>query len=101
MQNLYTFPAIFYVDDDGVAVEFPDLPGCLTCADNVNEAMDMATEAMHLHLYFMEVDGDEIPEPTPLSEIQLGKNEVLAMIHAWMPPFRKVMANKQAERAAE
>ena len=101
MKDLYTFPAIFYVDADGVAVEFPDLPGCLPCSENLERALVDATEAMHLHLYFMEVDGDEIPAPTPLSEIQLGENEVVAMIHAWMPPFREVMALKNTTALSE
>ncbi len=101
MRDLYLYPAIFTQEENGVAIEFPDLPGCLPCSENLEKALVDATEAMHLHLYFMEVDGDEIPEPTPLSEIQLGANEVLAVIHAWMPPFRKVMANKESARLAE
>lgn len=101
MKDLYSFPAIFNVSPDGISIEFPDLPGCLPCSENIERAFVDATEAMHLHLYGMEVDGDEIPDPTPLSEIQLGANEVIAMIHAWMSPFRKVMALKNTTALAE
>lgn len=101
MKNLYSFPAIFCLDENGIAVEFPDLPGCLTCADNMELALNRATEAMHLHLYCMELEGDEIPYPTPLSEIQLSANEVVSLIHAWMPPFREIMAIKNSARLAQ
>ncbi len=39
MQDTYIYPAVFTSDEDGVAVKFPDLPGCLTCADNEQEAV--------------------------------------------------------------
>ena len=32
-KDCYVYPAIFPYSDDGISVEFPDLPGCLTCAD--------------------------------------------------------------------
>ena len=44
-QDFYTYPAIFYYDPDGISVEFPDLPGCLTCADSTEEAFRRAREA--------------------------------------------------------
>lgn len=43
---------------------FPDLPECITEGDNLEEAHAMAAEAMALHLYGMERDGDPIPRPS-------------------------------------
>ena len=57
-KDFYSYPAIFYYDEDGVSVEFPDLPGCLTCAHSTEEAFRCAREAMGLHLCGMEDDGD-------------------------------------------
>lgn len=31
-KDRYVFPAIFDYGDDGISIEFPDLPGCLPCA---------------------------------------------------------------------
>ncbi len=45
-KDRYIYPAIFDYDDDGIAVEFSDLPGCFTCGDNDEEALHMAKEAM-------------------------------------------------------
>ena len=41
MKDNYIFPAVFHVDEEGVSVCFPDLPGCLTCADTMEEALDL------------------------------------------------------------
>lgn len=58
-------------EDDGSAynVTFPDLPGCISCGDTVDEAVSMATEALALHLEGMQADGDAIPDPTPLERV--------------------------------
>lgn len=49
--------------DGGYGVWFPDLPGCISCGKNIVEAQKMAEEALGLHLYGMELDGDILPEP--------------------------------------
>lgn len=88
MKDTYIFPAVIDVADDGISVEFPDLPGCLPCADTVENAVKNAKEAMMLHIFGMEEDGDEIPEPTPFTEITLESNQTLVLVDAYMPPFR-------------
>ncbi|MEA4993275.1 MAG: type II toxin-antitoxin system HicB family antitoxin, partial [Oscillibacter sp.] len=69
MKQYYRYPAIFYFDSDGIAIEFPDLPGCLPCADTEEEAFENAREALGLHLFGMEQDGDPIPSPTPVKNL--------------------------------
>ena len=60
----YIFPAVFSYDGDGVAVSFPDLPGCNTCGTDQDEAVLMAQDALRGHLSCMEDDSDAIPEPS-------------------------------------
>ena len=67
MKNRYSFIALFTAADDGISIEFPDLPGCLPCADSMDEAFQNAREALGLHLWGMEQDGESIPEPTSSS----------------------------------
>ena len=98
MKEHYLYPAIFHFADDGISIEFPDLSGCLSCADTEEEALAMAKEALQLHLYGMEEDGDTIPEPSNLRNIQLEPNEVVISIEVWMPPFRDKMANKSVNK---
>ena len=87
-QDFYTFPAIFYYDSDGISIEFPDLPGCLPCAENTEEAFARAKEALGLHLYAMQEDGDEIPDPTPIADIHPDAGGAIVMVDAFMPAVR-------------
>ena len=38
MEDIYTFIALIEPLDDGVYIEFPDLPGCLPCAENIESS---------------------------------------------------------------
>ena len=38
--------AVFENSTDAVDVHFPDLPGCQTCGENMDEAFDMAVDAL-------------------------------------------------------
>lgn len=62
----YVFPALFESEEGvpGFTITFPDLPGCITEGDSLEESLYMAKEVLALHLYGMEEDGDEIPKPS-------------------------------------
>lgn len=98
MKNLYVFPAFFYFDEDGISIEFPDLPGCLPCAHSQEEAFRNAKEALGLHLYGMEQDGDTIPEPTPVSKLAPDANGVVVMLEVFMPAIRERLNNRSVNR---
>ena len=53
MKNHYSYIAVLTFDSDGISIEFPDLPGCLSCAETYEEAYNNAEEALALHLYGM------------------------------------------------
>lgn len=93
MKDLYVYPAIFYDDPDGIAIEFPDLPGCLPCAHAMEDAFKNAKEALQLHLYSMEEDGVTIPVPSRAADMKPGAAGTIAMIEVWMPPFREKRKN--------
>ena len=58
MKNRYSYIAVFSYDEDGISIEFPDLPGWLPCADKDNTEMALANakEALGVHLFGMEQD---------------------------------------------
>ena len=37
--NQYSYPSIFTYDEDGIAIEFPDVPGCYSCAKTKEKAL--------------------------------------------------------------
>lgn len=50
-------------------VSFPDFPGCITAGTNIDDAKDMAQEALTLHIKGMIEDGEQLPSPSKLEEI--------------------------------
>lgn len=48
----------------GFGVSFPDFPGCITVGDTIDEAKDLAKEALEFHIEGMREDGDKIPAPS-------------------------------------
>lgn len=96
--NYYAFPAFFYYDGDGISIEFPDLPGCLPCARTTEEAFRNAKEALGVHLFGMEQDGDAIPVPTPVRELCPEDGAVIAMIEVFMPSVRDRINNRVVKK---
>ena len=94
MKDTYIFPAVLTFADNGIAIEFPDLPGCLPCAETPEEAAKNAKEAMGLHIFGMEKDNEPIPTPTDISRLKCAENEMLLMVEAFMPPIRDRLSNR-------
>jgi predicted RNase H-like HicB family nuclease len=42
----------------------PDLPGCITTGDSLEEIERMAREAIEFHIEGMRLDGEAVPEPS-------------------------------------
>lgn len=94
MKNRYSFLAILKYENKGVSIEFPDLEGCFPCGENTDDAIKNAKEALGLHLWGMEQDGEEIPVPTPLEKIKVKENCVPVLIEVFMPPIRDKLATR-------
>jgi predicted RNase H-like HicB family nuclease len=77
-------------------VSFPDLPGVISAGRTLDEARDMAAEALAFHLEGMQADGEPLPEPSSLEDIMAmaeNRNAVAALIHAPSPDVRTVRIN--------
>lgn len=94
MKDRYSFIAIFYAEESGISIEFPDLPGCLPCAETLDKAVENAREALGLHIWGMEQDNEPIPAPTSLKDIHCEENGVPVLIDVFMPPFRDKLTNR-------
>jgi predicted RNase H-like HicB family nuclease len=84
----YIYPAIISYDSDGISIEFPDLPGCLTFSNTTDKAILMTKEALALHLSGMEDDNDIIPDPSDIPSIKLEDSQAIILIEVWMPIYR-------------
>lgn len=83
-RDTYIYPAIFDYAEDGISVEFPDLPGCITCGDTDEEAIRMAEDALELYLYTSLEDGEALPLPTPAKDIACADDQVVVLVRANM-----------------
>ena len=95
----YIFPAVFDPGEKGgYCVTFPDLPGCITQGDTLEEALRMAKDALELHLWGLEDDGDPVPTPTPPAKIPAPTGGFVNLIQVFMPPVRDEMSNKAIKK---
>lgn len=96
MKDRYSYVAIFNYEEDGIVIEFPDLPGCFPCADkdDTEGALKNAKEALGLHIWGMEQDGEELPTASAITDISLGKNQIPVLIDVFMPPIRERINSK-------
>jgi predicted RNA binding protein YcfA (HicA-like mRNA interferase family)/predicted RNase H-like HicB family nuclease len=62
-------------------VSFPDFPGCITAGKNIDEAKDMAQEALTLHIKGILEDGEKLPHPSRLEEIMIDPGYVNAVAY--------------------
>ena len=81
----YFYPAIFtYEPNQEIAVTFPNLD-CATSGINEDDAFLSARELLGCVLNSLEEDGEDIPSPTPLPQIQLAANEHAVLIDVENP----------------
>ena len=94
----YFYPAIFtYENGEEISVVFPDLD-CATSGINDYDALLSARELLGIVLFGMEEDKEEIPAPTPLSQIRTEENERAVLIDVYMPSIRMAQVNKSVNR---
>lgn len=99
MKDKYIYPAVFNYAEDGISIEFPDLPGCFSCADTDEQALLMAEEVLGLFMENLESEGETIPEPTVLKDLLVDGNQKTVLISVWMPLVRKAINNKSIKKS--
>ena len=74
-------------DAGGVGVWFPDLPGCVTHADDPMSAVLAARKVLDRHIAGMVEDGEPVPPPTPPEAIELPQDvpSYVFLVEAHMP----------------
>ena len=96
----YHYYAIFEKDEDGYSISFPDLPGCLTCAKDIEEALKMSKDVLEGYLLISEEDNDPIESPSSYKELNknLTDNQVLQLITADTDYVRMRKKNKPVNK---
>ncbi|MGY3146341.1 putative RNase H-like HicB family nuclease [Bradyrhizobium sp. USDA 3397] len=82
--------------DSDYGVSFPDLPGVISAGSTLDEAREMAAEALALHLRGLAEDGEAVPEPSSLEQIMANadnKDGVAVLIPAPAEEVKSVRVN--------
>ncbi|WFR57478.1 type II toxin-antitoxin system HicB family antitoxin [Anaerocolumna sp. AGMB13025] len=88
--NKLFYPAIFQVEEEGgYSVFFPDIEGCNTQGETVEETYDMAFDALGLTLSYLQDNNLTIPKPSKPQDIQLDNNQYVVVIQFDMLEYLK------------
>ena len=65
------FPIVIHKDaDSGYGVTVPDLTGCFSAGDTLDEAIESAREAIACHIEGLLMDGEPVPARASLESLQ-------------------------------
>ena len=70
MTQIVRYIAFIHKDPDSIyGVSFPDVPGCISAGDTIDDAVRNAVEALSGHIRMLEADGDSVPSPRDFDAI--------------------------------
>lgn len=67
--NKLFYPAIFHKEEEGFWVTFPDFPECFTEGDDMEQAYEMAVDALGLAITSRKEEKEELPIPSKPDEV--------------------------------
>ena len=80
-------------DGSGYTAEIPELPGCITCAETLDELWEMIEDAKAGWLELALEDGDPIPEPSLVTE----EATEHIVVHVPTPLHRRLLEKARRE----
>ena len=97
MDRLF-YPAVFHkAEEGGFWISFPDIPECLTQGDDMQQAYEMAAEALGLSLTTMEEAGEELPEASSPEQINTEEG-FLVVVEFDMAEYRRKHCSRAVKK---
>ena len=99
MKDRYYYPAVFgyYENETEISVVFPDLNRATSGIDDA-DALTSARELLGCVIFGLEEDGEEIPRPSKLADIETEDNERVVLVDVFMPSVRMAQNNRSVNR---
>lgn len=99
MKTKLFYPAIFHkAEEGGYWVSFPDLPECLTEGEDMQQAYEMAVEALGLALSSREEEKETIPQPTAPEKLSPVSDGFLIAIEINLLAYKKRTHSKAVKK---
>ncbi len=98
MKKLF-YPALFHkAEEGGFWVSFPDIPECLTQGDDMEQAYEMAVDALGLALTCREAEQHPIPSTSDPTQITLEQDAFLVVIEFDMLAYKKRTSSRAVKK---
>ena len=89
MKKLF-YPAVFHkAEEGGFWISFPDIPECLTQGETMDEAYEMAVDALGLALTSRVEEGQSIPSASDPSSITMDPDSFVVVVEFDMLAYKK------------
>lgn len=98
MKKLF-YPALFHkAEEGGFWVSFPDIPECLTQGDDMEQAYEMAVDALGLALTCRETEQQPIPSASDPTQIAQEPDSFLVVIEFDMLAYKKRTSSRAVKK---
>lgn len=95
----YVYPAVFTPEEEGgYSVFFPDLEGCYTCGDDLQDALFMANDVLAFVLYDYESEGRKIPEPSKAESVEKSDKDFVNYVACDTIEYARMHNNKAVKK---
>lgn len=95
----YAYPCVMTPEaDGGYSVDFPDIPQCYTCADDLPTALEMARDVLCLRLYDMEEAGQTIPAPSVPRDVPTDGDDFVSVVACDTIDYRKRFGSRAVKK---
>lgn len=94
------YPAVFTEAENGkgYTVQFPDLPECITEGETIEEAYEMAFDALGLVLSYKEDTKQEFPKPSNHVDIVLEDKQFISLMDFDMGAYKRKVGSKAVKK---
>lgn len=86
---LTIYPAVFHEENGSFWVEFPDLDGCQTCGETLEQTMTLAQEALGLYIVSLEESNIEVPVATNVKSIVAPEGAFVTLVSSRIDDYRR------------
>lgn len=97
--NKLFYPAIFHrAEEGGFWITFPDIPECMTQGDDMEQAYEMAVEALELVISGYEKENMSLPTASTPDNIITAADEFCVVIEFDMLAYKKRTGSKAVKK---
>lgn len=92
---LFAYPAIFHCENGSYWVDFPDLEGCQSFGDTLNETVENASEALSGYLLTLLEEGSQVAAASDIRSIPVPEDGFTSLVSCDINQYQDTRAVKK------